>query len=429
VKNHLGSILGTVLLELLFMLIVLLVGFIAYSYIVASKTVFSALAVIQYGSGWESFWLVIFFWSDLVFFIIVMLCFLELVLWLGRTAVKTVLRAQEKITGVSQEKAKNFFRKISFVTLFRLLGVRKITSGVILYFAVMVGVLGSGWVAKTVLKGTDSLVYRAHELINLESDVTLYDMSAEIESETPIHLFVTANVGVVHRYTVTDETEAKVYFLYDTAEQKADYSLNYENHTFTIVFNDSVCTYEPYVDPVLPSLEIYLPRGVVIGNVEVTLCNFGYLTTEYFGFSTMNVVASHAQIAIKATAVSTGSLEIDAIDSKLNLTLQAASSATIKLQSSTATMSLGAVSGTFDLECQGADVLLHSTTASNFTADVKQSKIELRELYATTVLITMEESDLLYYNSNSEYVFSSLELFSTGEENILSIKGVPFELE
>ena len=96
-KNHVGSILGTLFLEMLFLLIVLLVGFIAYSYIVASKTVFSALAVIQYGSGWESFWLVIFFWSDLIFFIIVMLCFLELVLWLGRTAVKTVLKTQEKI--------------------------------------------------------------------------------------------------------------------------------------------------------------------------------------------------------------------------------------------------------------------------------------------------------------------------------------------
>ena len=426
-KSQIGRFFGAFLLEILLVLGLVLLGLIAYYYASANTTVFSDWSIIAYGEGWEKFWLGLYLGSDIVFFIIVLICFLELCLWLGRTAIKLGIVTQEKMTGISHEIAKKNLGKISLLTFLFLKGPSKLKTGLILYFAVILGVLGFGWIGKTILKETDSLVYRAHELINLESETSTFDLEEEIENDTPVDVSVTTNVGVVHLYSVSDVTEANIYYLYDTEVQRANFSIVYENNIFTIVFHDEVAEYHRYVDPVLPSVEIYLPKNVHVDNVEVNIHNYGYFTTEYLALSSLKVQATNSQISIKSPPDVTGDFEIEATNSTLDITMTSANELKIRLEKCSATMSFGAVAGGLDLMSKDADILLHSTTPGNLTIISDTSKIELRELYSPTVLIEVEQTNLLYHNGNPDYSYSSFIITPTGEKNVFSLKGVPLD--
>lgn len=405
---------------------ILLVGFVAISYVNSSATVFSNLNLISYGAGWEKVWLVLCYGADFLFLIIVLFCFAEILLWLIRTALNLAFTAQEKMTGNKAEKVKNNIKKISLFTLFKWLGVKKASIGAILYFSIILGVLLIGWIGKTVLKSTDSLVYRANELIHLESNLETFDLSDEIDSKNPVHLSISTNIGVIHLYTVSDTSEAKIYFLYDTEAQLTDYTITYINDSFTIFFNDDVEEYFPYQEPVLPSVEIYLPETLVLGNVDVTIENYGYLITEYFGSDSMEIEAVNTEISIKAsTEVAFGALAIHASNSNVRASVKRAESINIDLDQSEASLSFGSIQNTAIFDCNQSDVLFHTSNSSNLTVVGDLSKIEIRDVYSPEVSIDIKDCTLLFYNSDADYSYTSFSIIGDGNSNQFFLKGVP----
>ncbi|MDP3130709.1 MAG: hypothetical protein Q8N15_05175, partial [Bacillota bacterium] len=219
-KGNFLLVLKNLILVSILAIILGIVVLFAISFFQVNAVRFSILPIVAFARGWEKLWVWIYLAADAGYLLILGLLFLELSLFLARTIVILSAKALAAVRGTDPEHLIKIVKKISLVTPIKKLGVNTPTKSIIAYVAVMLLVLGGGWVAKQILDANESLVYRSIIVKNLESDELVVDVEADIEADETFAIDIAAGVGNVHIYAVSDTTEVTAYFLYDTTAER-----------------------------------------------------------------------------------------------------------------------------------------------------------------------------------------------------------------
>ncbi|MFA5006508.1 MAG: hypothetical protein WC509_03460 [Candidatus Izemoplasmatales bacterium] len=417
------NLLIAVVLALLLGLIVLF----AVSFFQVNAERFSILPIVAFAHGWEKFWVWIYLAADAGYLLVLGLLFLELSLFLVRLIGTLIVRGVAAVRGNDPAPLVAAVRKLSLATPIRALGINTPTKSIVAYVALIVVVLGSGWVAKKVLEGNDSLVYRSIVVENLESDELVVDVTDDIANGDAYDVVVTAGVGNVHLYAVSDTTEIKVYFLYDTAAQKDTlvWSVDPASNRIDVAFAHGETGYVRYADPLPGAVEIYVPKTLPIADVTVNLAAYGNLTIEYLGFESLSADVAAGRIGLTAADVSVGDVTLVSRGGEIAVKADGCDSLSLTLSDGAqATVTAGTVQGTLQADLQaGTSLLAYSTAAARLDVEGAGADVELRELYAPIVAIRLSGGSLLYSNGDKDYVHADWSLETDGTD--VSLRGVP----
>jgi hypothetical protein len=233
----------------------------------------------------------------------------------------------------------------------------------------MVVVFGSGWIAKSVLKNYESPVYRAYQNINLESDLEEFDFSSELSADQTYNITLDAGVANIHLYSVTNSTDLKIYYLYDTLIQQADFSLAVDPSLDTIVISANLAqtAYEKYVDPVLPSVEIYLPDAINIDAITINIATYGSLTMQYVEAESLEVDVHHSDVSINAEKLRIGSIDIKQSNGELQIDVAETDDVTMDLSGVYGDVSLNKVENTVWLSASNnSDIFMYQSIADAY---------------------------------------------------------------
>ncbi len=401
----------TFLLELLLAGILTILSILVVGYVSVNAVIFENLSLASYGNGWESVWLFIFFFSDVLFFIILCLIFIEAALLTLRTMVIRGIKAVEKIKNKIFDKAIGLVKTVSLVSLVKLVKINTPKRALISYVIVMVVVFGSGWIAKSVLKNYESPVYRAYQNINLDSDLDEFDFSGELTEEQTYDITIDAGVANVHLYSVTNSTDLKIYYLFDNELQQADYSLSVDTtlDIIDIQANLAQTAYEKYVDPVLPSVEIYLPDAIHIDSLTINIGIFGSLTIQYIEAETLTADVHNADVSIKAEELRIGTIDLKQLNGKLELLVEESDDITLVLDGVYGDVSAKSVTNTLSLSASSnSNIFMYQTVGDAIILNALESAFELREVRVANditandaITIDLNDSELIFVNANS----------------------------
>jgi hypothetical protein len=402
--QKISILLMTLLMEILFTALLTVIIVVIVGYVSVNIVFFDNFSIVGFANGWERFWIFLYFLSDVLYFVLLSLIFFEAALFAVRQIFIRAIKAIEKIQDKDFEKAQTVIKSVSLVTMFKWMKIDTMKRSIITYLIVIALVLGSGWLSKAVLKANDSPVYRAYEVLNLYSDDTIYDFTDELSDEQTYDITISSGVGNIHIYTVANSNEAKFYYLYDTEAQLTAYDLSVdkETDTITILINEDQTAYERYVDPVLPSLEIYLPSSIHIGTITVDIASYGALTMEYLAFAALKVDAKNADLSIKAQDLSVGSIDISQTNGNLILNVDDAESVTLDLDTIDASIRLADIAMAMALTVNKANIFLYQTVAAGIDITATDSQLELREVVSGDTSIDLLRSNLLYVNTSGE---------------------------
>ena len=421
------AVLGNLLLSLLLATALMLVVLFAVSFYQVNADRFSILPIVAFARGWEKFWVWVYLAADAGYLIILGLLFLELSLFLARTIATLVVKAAAAIKGDDPARLVAIIRKVSLATPIRALRIDTPTRAIVAYVALLVLVLGSGWVAKQVLERNDSLVYRSIVVENLESDLLTVDATDEIAAGDAYDIVVSAGVGNVHLYAVADAVEIKVYFLYDDPAQKDGLirTVDVEANRIDVAFADAATAYERYVDPLPGAVEIYVPATLPIADVEVTLSHYGNLTVEYLDFASLRATVAAGAISLTAADLMVGDVDLTSDAGSVSVKTDACASMSLTLSGGAgATVSAGTVTGPFSADLgAGSYLLAYSTTAAAIDVVATDADVELRETYAPDAAFALTGGSLLYVNGDAAYAYASLTIDQSGTD--VTLRGVP----
>lgn len=402
--QKLSILLMTLLMEILFTALLTVIIVVIVGYVSVNIVFFDNFSIVGFANGWERFWIFLYFLSDVLYFVLLSLIFFEAALFAVRQIFIRAIKAIEKIQDKDFEKAQTVIKSVSLVTMFKWMKIDTMKRSIITYLIVIALVLGSGWLSKAVLKANDSPVYRAYEVLNLYTDDTIYDFTDELTAEQTYDITITSGVGNIHIYSVANSNEAKFYYLYDTEAQLTAYDLivDKETDTITVHINEDQTLYERYVDPVLPSLEIYLPSSIHIGTITVDIAYYGALTMEYLAFAALKVDAKNADLSIKAQELTVGTIDIRQTNGNLILNVDDAESVTLDLDTIDASIRLADIAMAMDLTANKTNIFLYQTVAASIDITATDSQLELREVVSEDTSIDLLRSDLLYVNTSGE---------------------------
>lgn len=426
-KKNYGVILGALTLEILLIALLFLAGLFFFSYFEANLIVWENFSILAFAAGWDRFWMMLYLASDALLFVILIFLFLEVVLFLIRTAAKTVFKAVEKTLGASQDKALGIIKKISLLTLFRAMKINTVKKGIIAYVIVIALMLLSGWIPKQVLQSREALVYRTFETKNLFSKVDAPDFSAEIDSRMPFDVVIQGGVANVHLYQVSDTTEAKLYLLYDEERVLSDYSftIDRENGRLTILVNQTQTSYEPYVDWVLPSVEVYLPDQLVIDDVQIDVQTHGSVAVDYLQFQSIDVSMKEGELYVRQTKDQAALIaRIEAVNAQVTLQFERVGELTLVLNGTRANVRVKAIDHALTIDAiHESDLFMYQISAESIDARFADSIVQLREVYAPTILLDATNTSLTFVNGLSSYPYLTVDLTLVGGS--ASLRGLP----
>lgn len=412
-----------VLTALLVLGIIFMVG-----YMEVNAGTFGQLSLVNFANGYEKIWVFVFYFSDVLFYIIISLLFFEMVLMILRTM---IIRGIKTIEMIKKNDLKTIIDKVKIVSLISIFRAMKINTpkrGIIAYAVVMVLVFGSGWVAKTVLNSYDSLVYRSDKIINLYSDEKIVDFANEMTDTDLYDIIIDSDIVNVHIYSVANTNKAKFYYLYDTDEQKAAYTMtiDHELNQIHVVLNQNQDGYEKYVDPVLPSVEMYLPGLLKIDQVDINISIYGSVSMEYVTFSDLILETNLADISVKGEGMMVDSVTVKQKMGKLALTFDHIGNVDLTIENVDASLRLNQITSSLLIDSISSDIFLYQTTANTITIDAVDSELELREVLGQNATITVVNSKLLYVNTKSE---NPAIVRINSENSELTTKGIKYDQE
>ncbi|MFH0993252.1 MAG: hypothetical protein V1761_02760 [bacterium] len=427
-KNKAFAIIGSFFLVLVLAVLLALELIFAVSYAQANVDVFTIAPIVAFAAGWERFWVWIYLAADAAYYCILLLIFLELALFLTRTIATTATKVLSGLSGRDPGPIVAKIKKVSLLTIFKWIRLNNVKRGLIAYFGVMLLVFGSGWVAKKVLAANESLVYRSMVTINLESEEQIYDASDELSADDMYDITITANVGNVHIYAVSDETDIKMYFLYDVAAQRENlvWTIDPETNRIDVTFNTTATDYVLYADPVPPAVEIYLPEDLAIGSIAITLSVYGNLTMQYADFDLLDADVAGGKINLATKDIVVGDILLASHGGRIDADVDDCDSVTIFLTGgATADVTFKSIATALAITAAtDSDLYLYSTQADTITIGAASgSNLELREVYATDVEILLADADLVYVNGARNYVYVSFNITAVGGS--VTTRGVP----
>ena len=325
-------------------------------------------------------------------------------------------------------KAVDVVKSISLITFFKAIKINTPKRSIIAYVILMAVVFGSGWIAKTVLKANDSLVYRSYEIINLYSDEQIIDFQDELTDDQQYQILIDTDVANIHLYTVSSTTDAKFYFLYDTNEQKSAYSIDIDEdlNIITVNLDQDTFGYERYVDPVLPSIEIYLPSTIKIDLIDVSISQYGSLTMEYVTFQDLKVKGYQADITITGEGIRVDSIDIDQYLGDLQLILDHSNDVFLKLDQVEGTIRLNLIENSLNIESIFSDLFIYQIDSKTIDILATDSSLELREVVGVNHSMNLDTTQLLYVNSSGNNT-TIVTIVSTN--SVLTLRGVTNDQE
>lgn len=422
-SKNVKTILVTLLIEIILAAILTLATVLVTGYIIVNLETLTNLTFVNYAYRWEKLWIMIFYLSDFLFYIIISLIFIELILFVLRKMILTGIKAVETIKNVEFKKAQEVVKTISLISIFKAMKINTPKRSIIAYVILMVVVFGSGWVAKTVLKANDSLVYRSYEIINLYNDEQIIDFKDELTDDQRYQILIDTDVANIHLYTVSSTTDAKFYYLYDTEAQKQAYTIDIDEelNIITIVLDQNLVSYEKYVDPVLPSIEIYLPSTIKIDLIDVSISTYGSLTMEYVTFGDLVVDSHHADLTITGEGVRVNSIDINQYEGELQLIIDHSDDVTLVLDQVKSSIRLNLVENDLLVHSIYTDLFIYQTDALSIDITSLDSSLELREVVGDTVTMDLDASQLLYVNSSGNMTTVAT---IVSNDSVLTLRGV-----
>lgn len=389
---------------------------------------FEILPIVAFARGWEKLWVWIYLSADAGYLLILGLLFLELSLFLARTIVTLSVKALSAVKGSDPDRIVAIVRKISLSTPIKKLGVNTPTKSIIAYVAVMLLVLGGGWVAKQVLDGNDSLVYRSIIVKNLESDELKVDLAIDIEADETFAIDIGAGVGNVHIYSVSDTTEVTAYFLYDTDAERESlvWSVDAATNVISVRFSETADGYVKYVDPLPGSVELYLPETLSIGAITVQLSHYGNLTIEYLSYASLVAGVASGTISLTAADRTIGDVVLTSYGGEVAVKVDACASLNVTLTGGAdASLTAGTVEGQVMISAIGGghDVIAYSTTAASVILSADGVNAELREVYAPEIHLEVVSARVLFVNGDSAYAYGVVTVSQF--DSTVTLRGVP----
>lgn len=422
-KNIIKTVLVILIMEIVLAALLALAIIFTVGYMDINAGVFGQMNLVGYARGYEKLWVFIYYLSDILFYLIIALLFFELILLIIRTMVTRGLKAIETIRGNDLKRIIEKVKKVSLITFFKAIKINTPKRSIIAYAIVMALVFGSGWIAKTVLNAYDSLVYRSDKIINLYSDEVLIDFANETTDADQYTILIDSDIVNIHIYSVANTVEGKFYLLYDTPEQKEAYSLDVNKETNAIVINldQNQESYQKYIDPVLPSVELYLPSTLKVNIVDVSITTYGSLTMEYLTFNDLIIDSRNADLSIKGEGMMVDSINLTQYAGNLSLVFDNVESAHLDIEDVTATLRLNQISDDLVVDSVLSKIFLYQTTAETLTLNGDESEFELREVAGVNAVVNITNSKLLYVNTTSQNP-ASVTIISENSE--ITTKGV-----
>ena len=388
-----------VLTALLVLGIIFMVG-----YMDVNAGTFGQMALVNYARGYEKIWVFVYYFSDVLFYIIISLLFFEMILMILRTMIIRGIKTIEVVKKVDLKVIIEKIKIVSLISIFKAMKINTPKRGIIAYAIVMVLVFGSGWVAKTVLNSNDSLVYRSDKIINLYNDEKIVDFTGEMTDTDLYDIIIDGDIVNVHIYSVANTNEANFYYLYDTEEQKAAYTItiDHELNQIHVVLDQNQDGYEKYIDPVLPSVEMYLPGLLKVDQIDIKVSVYGSVTMEYVTFADLILDTNHSDISVKGEGMMVDSVTVKQNIGKLALTFDRVGNVDLTIENVDATLRLNQITNSLLIDSISSDIFLYQTTANTMTIDAVTSELELREVLGQNATINLVNSKLLYVNTKSE---------------------------
>lgn len=429
VRNPILILLKSALLELLIAAALAILVLFSVFFLSANTAVFTDFSILAYSAGAARFWLALYLGSDAGFLVVFALFLLEIGLLCLRGFARVGAKAYEEWSGKDASNAVTLIKKFSLLQVFKFLGVNTRTKAVIVYAAVIALLLVPGWIAKAVLKGQEDLVYRSHaDYVHLESEDNALDFTAAISAGTDYDIVITANVGMVHLYTGDADSFGHVYFLYDTQTQKDAFVLTNDavDGVLTVAFGPEA-DYERYVDPVLSSVEIFLPSNLPIGSVTVTIGAEGFLTVQYLDFASFSADVTGTDVSFIAQEKEVGSIDLVCTGGNLDFAVGTADSLRLELDGTQVRGTATTLKGNLDARlANGAYLYLYRTASATLAVDSADSSLEFREVYAPAIDIAAAGGRVFLANSQKDYAYSAFALEAT-DGCVVTAQGVPYD--
>lgn len=428
-KFSISKIVTLFLVEFLLAIILFIVIIFGISYIQTNLYAFTDFSILKFGSSFDRFWMGSYLFTNALFTLVINLMLVEIFLFTFRLMAKTALSTYEKLTNKELTKVKAFFHDFSIIYLFKLVKINNRKRALILYVIIMVLIFGVKFGAKQVLVANDTSLYRVYENINLYSDIYTNDLTADITNDVPYSLNISTSVGNVHLYTLQEVTEIKVVYLYDTLLQKCtlDYVLDEDTKTITIGFNEDIYSYTKYEDDLLPQIEVYLPKDLVLDTIDISISTSGDIAMEYINAQNLKIDAHDSTIKISIKDYFIHHYDLKLVNSMIRIETTEAESFALQLDQSEGVLLLGDIQNEINISAINDSTLyLYQTVGQTLNLNSSRSVVDIREVYVQSLSVITIYDEFSFINSNTNNQ-PSPSYITTYESNTI-IKGVTYDI-
>lgn len=427
-KRSITPLLFALLFEVALLIVFGLITLITFGYANSNLDVWTNFGLLQYANQ-DGFALFLFFFSSAFQYVIFIYLALEAVLFLARTALKAIIGGMEKYTQKPQDKWRERSKKISTIGLYKRLGITNQKRAILSYVVVISVMFLSGFVGRTILKANDSLVYRTIETINLYKEERIENFRDQIDYQQKFNVIIEAPFANIHLYQVKQSVDAKFYFLYDDIAIKDQFDLTIDLENFLIVFtlNTDQTTYEKYVDPVLPSIEIYLPEWLQIDLVSIQLHHGGLIRVDYLPFQDLVIQASNAIVDVRnQTTQAPHLIDVTLVQSQLSIQLETIEEVRIQANQSKVMLRSKNITQQLHLSLtQQSEGRLYQNTIQDMQITSHDSTLQLIEVYAKTALMDCHNSTVYFSNGIASYPYDKIVILT--ENTKLDVRGIPYD--
>lgn len=429
-KGIFSKVLIMTLTEVLLSVLLFIVLIFSFSYFTTNLYAFTDLKILSYGSGSEVFWMALYLGTNTLFTLVILLVLLEIALFTLRMMAKVALNTITKVTGKESPKIDSFFKNLSIIALLKKIKIDNRKRAIITYLVLMVLIFGVKFVTKSILSTTESSLYRVYENISLYHDTYTESLTDELEEGSEYTLLLNTSVGNIHLYTMSESTDMELIYYYDTLAQKCtlNYSIDKETNTIVVSFNEMITSYTPYVDDLLPQIELYLPETLSIDVVDIQVTTYGTVAMEYFSANSLNLDVNHTYVNIDLPNNTIDNYYIEAIDSTVRIITNDTKYFELYTDNCTTNITLGDVEQTADFSViNGSEFYLYQTIAYNLNFTSSNSTLDIREVYSTNLSIDTTNDDFTYLNGSPSNQPETTSVMISGSK--MNVKGITYDSE
>lgn len=423
-KQGIFKLIGMLIGELALAVMVFIILLFMQTYTAANLYLFQDFAILKYASGWDILWMALYLSGDALFFLLLFLLATEAVLWILRTMFVIAANGLSLVTHKEFDRFKVTVKKISILTVLQKLGIKTAKSGIIFYVVLMLFIFAVPFGSKKILEANTSFVYRVYVGDRLYSDESYYDMTNWIDEETIIDVTVNVGYADVHVYTLQDTTEAKVVVQYDRTVDLQSVSIDFNelDGSFQVDGNLAQETYDAMSDALIPQIEIYLPADVTIANLELTTTFGGDIVVNYVSAETLELTATNADISITSSTETIENFNLILDSSQFNIRTETANSMILTMSNSTGSLLLRNVTNQIDLDLTSSELDFFSTNSDSLIIHSQESSLNLIEVYASEISVTLERDTYRHSNSSEEGIDNYIIIVM--EDANVELKGV-----